>query len=158
VRSVYAGREDDAGPAARAILERAGTDNSLQQEDEIAAWILRDELRVQLLHWMETTPLIVAPVGAVAAFRHDVRKLDVEGQRVSIFRAFSYAQAGNVFDLPAVAVPVGRTRANLPIGVQIIGRPLAEQTVLAAARIIEEIVGGWQRPPEILSMQDDFPL
>jgi Asp-tRNA(Asn)/Glu-tRNA(Gln) amidotransferase A subunit family amidase len=38
----------------------------------------------------------------------------------------------------------------LPIGVQIIGRPFAEETVLVAAAIIEEALGGWQAP-QILS-------
>jgi Asp-tRNA(Asn)/Glu-tRNA(Gln) amidotransferase A subunit family amidase len=35
----------------------------------------------------------------------------------------------------------------LPIGVQIIGRPFAEETVLAVAAIIEEALGGWQLSP-----------
>jgi len=30
--------------------------------------------------------------------------------------------------------------------VQIIGRPFAEETALAAAAIIEEALGGWQAP------------
>jgi Asp-tRNA(Asn)/Glu-tRNA(Gln) amidotransferase A subunit family amidase len=55
------------------------------------------------------------------------------------FRAFSYAQAFNVFDLPVVTVPAGRSNQGLPIGVQIIGRPFAEEMVLAAAEVVEQI-------------------
>ena len=55
-----------------------------------------------------------------------------------MFRAFSYAQAFTVFDLPVVVVPAGRTKEGLPIGVQIAGRPFEEETVLAAARFVEE--------------------
>jgi Asp-tRNA(Asn)/Glu-tRNA(Gln) amidotransferase A subunit family amidase len=55
------------------------------------------------------------------------------------FRAFSYAQAFNVFDLPVVTVPAGRSKDGLPIGVQIVGRPFAEDTVLNAAEIVERV-------------------
>ncbi len=159
VHSVYDGREGEAGSAARAILERANTENLSDDEDEKAAWSARDELRAKLLRWMETTPLIVAPVGAVAAYRHDTnRKVEIDGQAVGIFRAFGYAQAYNVFDLPVVTVPAGRTRENLPVGVQIIGRPDAEKSVLAAARIVEKTLGGWRQPTETLSTGNDFPL
>ena len=69
---------------------------------------------------------------------HDTIKVDVGGTRLNIFRAFSYSQAFNVFDLPSVVVPAGRSTDGLPIGVQIVGRPFAEKTVLAAAAIVEQ--------------------
>jgi Asp-tRNA(Asn)/Glu-tRNA(Gln) amidotransferase A subunit family amidase len=100
----------------------------------------RDRLREELLRWLETTPLIVAPVGATPAYAHDTLKVTVRGQTVGTFRAFSYAQAFNVFDLPVVTVPVGRSNDGLPIGVQVVGRPFAEEMVLRAAEIIEEAI------------------
>ena len=48
---------------------------------------------------METTPLIVAPVGATPAYAHDTLKVNVGGSTMGTFRAFSYAQTFNVFDL-----------------------------------------------------------
>jgi Asp-tRNA(Asn)/Glu-tRNA(Gln) amidotransferase A subunit family amidase len=87
---------------------------------------------------MDQTPLILAPVGATPAFPHDRHKVEVGGKRLSTFRAFSYSQTFNVFDLPVVVIPVGRSAEGLPIGVQVIGRPFAEETVLAAAAIIEQ--------------------
>jgi amidase len=65
---------------------------------------------------------------------------------MSVFRAFSYAQAFNVFDLPVVTVRVGNSKEGLPLGVQIVGRPAAEETVLAAASMLEKALGGWQMP------------
>jgi Asp-tRNA(Asn)/Glu-tRNA(Gln) amidotransferase A subunit family amidase len=56
------------------------------------------------------------------------------------FKAFSYAQTFNVFDLPVVTVPAGRSNDGLPIGVQIVGRPFAEEMILAAAEIVEEAI------------------
>ena len=93
---------------------------------------------------MKSTPIIIAPVGATCAFEHGARRVDVKGESVSVFRAFSYSQTYNVFGLPSVAVPAGRSAHGLPIGVQVIGRPFEEQTVLAVAEIIETALGGWQ--------------
>jgi Asp-tRNA(Asn)/Glu-tRNA(Gln) amidotransferase A subunit family amidase len=151
VRAAYAGREEEAGRAARVILERAGRWGEPPLEKVLAAWEERDRVRGTLLRWMERTPLFVAPVGAVPAFLHEeFGRVEVEGRGVPTFRAFAYAHAANVFDLPAACVPAGRTAAGLPVGVQVVGRPHEERRVLAAARVIEEALGGWQPPPEPL--------
>jgi hypothetical protein len=39
--------------------------------------------------------------------------------------------------LPVVTVPAGKSNEGLPIGVQIVGTPFAEEMVLAAAEIVE---------------------
>ena len=102
--------------------------------------------RAALLDWMKATPLLIAPVGATPAYKNGTLKVMVGERTMSTFRAFSYSQTFNAFDLPAVVVPAGRSMEGLPIGVQIIGRPFAEEMVLAAAAIVEEALGGWQMP------------
>jgi amidase len=142
VCSAYKGREDEAGHAAKLIIDSAAASVPQTLDDFHNAWCERDKARSMLLDWMETTPLVVAPVGAITAFGHDAnRRFTAEGKRFGLFRAFGYAQAANVFDLPAISVPVGRTREGLPIGVQVIGRPLEEWQVLAAAHVLESAVG-----------------
>jgi amidase len=159
VRAAYKGREDEAGRAARVILERAGRWGEPALEDVLKAWEERDRVRAELLRWMERTPLFVAPVGAVPAFRHEeFGRVEFEGRVVPTFRAFSYAHAANVYDLPAAAVPAGRTASGLPVGVQVVGRPFEESRVLDAARVIEEALGGWLPPPENLPNRDANPL
>lgn len=152
VRAVYAGREEVAGRAARVILERAGRWGEPTLEKILSAWEERDRMREALLSWMERTPLFVAPVGAVPAFRHEAfGRVEVEGRSVPTFRAFAHTHAANVFDLPAACVPAGRNSAGLPIGVQVVGRPHEEWRVQATARVLEEALGGWQPPREALS-------
>jgi Asp-tRNA(Asn)/Glu-tRNA(Gln) amidotransferase A subunit family amidase len=112
-------------------------------DEFVKAQVERRDLRAAFIQWMRATPLVIAPVGAVPAFEHGARRVDVEGQGMSVFRAFGYSRAVNVLGFPSVSVPAGRTREGLPIGVQIIGRPFAEEAVLAAASIIEESLGGW---------------
>ncbi|MGB8507634.1 MAG: amidase, partial [Pyrinomonadaceae bacterium] len=65
VTSIYEGRREDAGRAALAVLRRAEKSPAKTSEGERHSWAERDLLRAELLRWMETTPLIVAPVGAV---------------------------------------------------------------------------------------------
>src|SRR5690242_12686187 len=138
LRQSYAGRETEGGSFVSWRLRTADDSPPLSLDEYIANWMERDRLREELLRWMETTPIIIAPVGATPAYEHDTLKVTVRGETFGTFRAFSYAQTFNVFDLPVVTVPVGRSADGLPIGVQIVGRPNAEETVLDVAQIIEE--------------------
>lgn len=134
LRETYAGREEAAGPVARLLLERGAPG----EDDYARAFAERERARAELLEWMGETPLVVCPVGAVAAYAHDTRKVSPDGRTwLGTFQSFSYAHAFSVFDLPAACVPAGRTGAGLHIGVQIAGPPGAEREVLAAARIVE---------------------
>lgn len=144
LRELYNGREAVAGAFVRWRLATADNTPPCPLDEFIQTWRERDRLRTQLVQWLETTPLIVCPVGATPAFDHDAHKVTVAGQTISTFRAFSYSQAFNVFDLPAVTVPAARSAEGLPIGVQIVGGPGQEQTLLAAAAIVEEGLGGWR--------------
>ncbi len=150
LREFYHGREDEAGPLVTPFLrdleDEAKLEVKIDKAEKVAAAVLeREHLREALRRWMKTTPLIVAPVGATRAFEHGAQRLEVNGRSISVWRAFSYSQTFNVFGLPSVVVPAGRSAEGLPIGVQIIGRPFEEQTVLAAAGAIESALGGWKR-------------
>jgi amidase len=151
LRSVYQGQETKAGAVVRSVLASADNVPQPSLDEFINAWSERDILRAELVRWMNATPLIIAPVGAVPAFEHGARRVDVEGQAISIFRAFNYSRICNVLGLPSVSVPAGRAREGLPIGVQIIGRPFEESVVLAAASIIEESLGGWVQPLDMIT-------
>jgi amidase len=140
LRSVYKGREGEGGSFVRWRLGTADEMPAPTLDEYIAGWMERDRLREELLQWMETTPIIIAPVGATPAYPHDTLKVTVRGSTFGTFRAFSYAQTFSVFDLPVVTVPAGRSNEGLPIGVQIAGTPFAEEMVLAAAEIVEKSV------------------
>ena len=140
LRKSYAGREREGGSFVSWRLATADENHARALDEYISNWMERDRLREELLRWMDTTPLILAPVGATPAYAHDTLKVTVKGVTMGTFRAFSYAQAFNVFDLPVVTVPAGRSHDGLPIGVQVVGRPFAEEMVLRAAEIIEEAI------------------
>jgi len=141
LRQAYAGRENEGGSFVSWRLATAHDIPSPTLDEYIANWMERDRLREELLRWMETTPIIIAPVGSTPAYEHDTLKVTVRGTTFGTFRAFSYAQAFNVFDLPVVTVPAKRD-GSLPIGVQIVGLPFAEEMVLTAGAIVEGALRG----------------
>jgi Asp-tRNA(Asn)/Glu-tRNA(Gln) amidotransferase A subunit family amidase len=147
LRNVYAGQGEKGGEFVRWRLATADDRPMPSLDEYINSWLERDRLRATLIDWMQETPLILAPVGTTPAYPHSTQKVSVGDRVLSTFRAFSYSQTFNVFDLPVAVVPAGRTNEGLPVGVQIIGRPFAEETVLAAAALIEEALGGWVAPP-----------
>jgi aspartyl-tRNA(Asn)/glutamyl-tRNA(Gln) amidotransferase subunit A len=54
---------------------------------------------------------------------------------------------GNLAGLPALSLPCGFTKAGLPIGVQVVGRPLEDLRVLALGRIYQESTDWHRRRP-----------
>ncbi|MEK6303611.1 MAG: amidase [Acidobacteriota bacterium] len=142
---MYEGREELMGPlmqTLKAIIQPP------TGEQFLGAWIGRDLLRASVVTEMMDYPIILAPVTAMPAFEHDHQGgFTIEGQEIEYLAAFSYTMTYNLLGLPAAVVPCGRSPEGLPIGVQIVGRPFEEETVLAVAALLEESLGGYQRPP-----------
>jgi len=137
LRGLYKGRESEGGSFVSWRLGTADNTPTPALDEYIAGWMERDRLREELVQWMETTPIIIAPVGATPAYPHETLKVTVRNTTMGTFRAFSYAQTFSVFNLPVVTVPAGKSNDGLPIGVQIAGPPFAEEMILAAAEIVE---------------------
>jgi aspartyl-tRNA(Asn)/glutamyl-tRNA(Gln) amidotransferase subunit A len=55
----------------------------------------------------------------------------------------------DVFGLPAISVPCGFTTSGLPIGLQLVGAPFAETTVLALAHTYEQETEWHKRHPTL---------
>jgi aspartyl-tRNA(Asn)/glutamyl-tRNA(Gln) amidotransferase subunit A len=52
----------------------------------------------------------------------------------------------NLAGLPGVVVPAGLSAEGLPLGLQLIGRPFAEDDLLAVAEVIERAAGFVAKP------------
>ncbi len=52
----------------------------------------------------------------------------------------------NMAGLPGISVPAGFSQDGLPLGLQLIGRPFDEETVLRAAQVIEDAAGPARMP------------
>lgn len=108
--------------------------------------IQRDIFRAELAKFMEGYPIIICAPFCVTAFEHGALEVEIDGSKCPLFEANWPALWVNCAGLPAAVVPAGADREGLPIGVQIVGRAFAEESVLAIARTLEEQLGGFQRP------------
>lgn len=142
---MYKGKEELMGPLMTRLAGIAES-QTMTLDQYMSAWVGRDMLRASVVNEMMDCPIILAPVVAVPAFRHDQHDFEIEGQSVEYLKMFSYAQAYNLLGLPAVVVPCGRSPEGLPIGVQVVGRPFEEEDVLITAALLEESLGGYERP------------
>ena len=109
--------------------------------------IMRDTFRVELAKFMERYPILICPPFCSTAFMEGKQTVDVDGQEYPLFAANWPVLFGNCAGLPGVVVPAGRDAKGLPTGVQVVGRAFAEEEVLAVAKVLEQELGGFQRPP-----------
>jgi amidase len=109
----------------------------------------RGELYQRAARFLGEFDLLVTPAAIVAPFDVDIRALDeVAGVKLdNYYEWYSIAYAVTLTSLPAIALPCGFTRAGLPVGLQIVGPPRGEARVLAAAAMMEQILGIASRLP-----------
>jgi aspartyl-tRNA(Asn)/glutamyl-tRNA(Gln) amidotransferase subunit A len=77
---------------------------------------------------------IVAPTTPTAAFKLG-EKVD---DPLAMYLADIYTVTANLAGIPGISIPVGVTKAKLPIGMQIFGKHFAESTILRVAHAYEK--------------------
>jgi Asp-tRNA(Asn)/Glu-tRNA(Gln) amidotransferase A subunit family amidase len=138
---MIAGRQAMLSPTLEDFLRIAHAEAPLSGEELLTAWGDCDRVRGRLLTEMRQYPVLLMPVCSVPAFRHGEREWNVGGQTVSYLDAMRYTQWFNVLGGPAAVVPVGRSPEDLPIGIQIAGRPYEDEIVLGIAAVLEREFG-----------------
>jgi len=76
---------------------------------------------------------IVTPTTPTAAFKLGEKTDDP----LAMYLADIYTVTGDLVGVPGISVPCGKTRAGLPIGLQVLGRHFDEGTVLQVAHAVE---------------------
>ena len=82
----------------------------------------------------EQVDVIACPTTPTPAFKLGEKTSDP----LAMYLADVYTLPASLAGLPAVSVPCAPTKAGLPVGLQLIGRPLDEETVIRAA-------AGWEK-------------
>jgi amidase len=94
----------------------------------------------------------LCPVNFTPAFPHDPSPFEQrmvptpDGPRRYDEQPFWISHA-SLPGLPAVAAPIGRTAAGLPVGAQIIGPLYEDDTAITLAELTADVVGGYVPPP-----------
>ncbi len=103
----------------------------------------RDLIRKELLKLFEKFDLILSPVAPSTA-----PKLGTSlNNPLEMYLDDAYTTAANLARLPACSCPFGFDKNDLPIGVQLIGKPFGEENLIAAARAFENAAGFNKTPP-----------
>jgi len=143
---MFCDRDSDLSPILREFLGWARARGGHTGESLLAAWLGRDSTREKILLQMRKYPILLCPTAAIPAFRHGEREWQIEGRTVKYLDAWSYCEWFNVLGFPAAVVPIAHSAEGLPIGVQIVGRPWQEESVLSVAAKLEEQRGKWELP------------
>jgi amidase len=107
------------------------------------------EIDAEATRWFERFPVALCPVAPDVAPPVGVFEFPpVDGEPPRPGGKLSLCSYANALGLPAVALPVLRSPAGLPVGVQLMARRGQERTLLALAERLEEALGGWIDPDD----------
>jgi aspartyl-tRNA(Asn)/glutamyl-tRNA(Gln) amidotransferase subunit A len=134
-------------PDVRALLERG---REVTAVDYIKASRVRTMLKKEWRSMFTGIDALLAPTTPVTAPAVGASVVDCDGSVEDVTSALvRLNNPANVVGLPAVTVPCGLGGNGLPIGVQVIGRPFAERTVLRVGRSLEQTSDMPRRMPPL---------
>jgi aspartyl-tRNA(Asn)/glutamyl-tRNA(Gln) amidotransferase subunit A len=89
--------------------------------------------------------VIIGPTSPTAAFRRGEKV----GDPLAMYLSDIYTIGANLAGIAAASIPCGFTKAGLPIGLQILAPPFAEDQLLRVARMYERETDWHTRTPEM---------
>jgi aspartyl-tRNA(Asn)/glutamyl-tRNA(Gln) amidotransferase subunit A len=92
----------------------------------------------------ERCDLLLTPSSPSAAFGLDEKQDDP----VQMYLNDVFTVTANLAGTPGISVPAGRDAKGLPLGLQLLGRPMDEETVFRGAKVLEDAAGWDARPGE----------
>ena len=112
---------------------------------------LRAMLREQVLSALEDVDVLVLPsgVGPAPPVESTPGVTSKEMALAGLNARISFTGPFNLANVPAISVPCGFTESGLPLGLQIVGKPFAEETLFRAAHAYEQATDWHTRRPPI---------
>ncbi|KAG8474053.1 hypothetical protein CXB51_033765 [Gossypium anomalum] len=116
--------------------------------DYVAAQCLRRRIMHYHMEIFKKVDVIVTPTTGMTAPKIPPSALETGESNMQVSGyLMRFILAANLLGLPAITVPVGYDKQGLPIGLQLIGRPWGEATILRLASVIEELCAESRRKP-----------
>lgn len=117
--------------------------------DYVAAQCFRRRLMYHHMEIFKKVDVIVTPTTGMTAPKIPPSALKYGETDIQVTAyLMRFVIAANLLGFPAISVPVGYDKQGLPIGLQLIGRPWAEATILRLASAVEELCGESKKQPE----------
>jgi amidase len=124
---------------------------AVSHPDWVHTGFIRSGLRARWQALFQDVDVVICPPMPTPAFPHDhspqrTRQLDIDGKMVPYLDQGVWAGIATLNGFPATTMPITHG-TDLPIGVQIIGGFLDDNTTIAFAGMIEREFGGFTPPP-----------
>lgn len=141
-------RPEDYGDDVRTLLE-AG--EMLLATQYLQAQRYRALLRAEFLDAFRRVDVFVCPSLPFVATRIGETRVEIEpGRQEDMLSAImQFTGVASLTGLPSMNVPCGFDPHGLPIGMQIIGRPFAEATLLRVGHAFQQATGFHKRAPAL---------
>ena len=112
---------------------------------------LRAMLREQVLAALDDVDVLALPsgVGPAPPVESVPGVPSKETALAGLNARISFTGPFNLANVPAISVPCGFTESGLPLGLQIVGKPFAEETLFRAAHAYEQATTWHTRRPPI---------
>ncbi|MCP4874237.1 MAG: amidase [Gammaproteobacteria bacterium] len=129
---------EQPGEELRGYLTEQGLANANHLDPALVEAI--DDARSRALGFFKDYDAILCPASFAIARPHKASHGDS-------FNDWGYIQIHNLLGWPGVSVRAGSSTEGLPVGVQVVTAPWREDIALALAQQIENLMGGYQKPP-----------
>jgi aspartyl-tRNA(Asn)/glutamyl-tRNA(Gln) amidotransferase subunit A len=94
--------------------------------------------------------ILAGPTLPVTAFPIGTSKIQIGEKKLNLVSLMSqYTRPFNLNGFPAITVPCGFSKDRLPIGLQLVGRPFDEESVLRIAHVYEQDTEWHRQRPDI---------
>lgn len=137
LEQVYvASRSEGLGPEVkrRIMLGTFALSSGYHDEYYGRAQRARAKMAAEFASAFERVDLLMTPTTPGPAFRLGERVDDP----LSMYLSDVFTVPANLTGIPAISIPFGRTSEGLPLGLQMMGRPFAEEQILTVAKWFEE--------------------
>ena len=139
-------RSQDYSPDVRTRLLLGAC---VQASHYLKAQRFRALLRQEMLDVLDRVDALITPTTVLVASKIDEPTVRIDDQEFVVAAHIARAtRPFNMTGLPAISVPCGFTPEGLPIGLQIVGRPFEETTVLHVAYAYEQSTAWHERHPK----------
>ena len=129
---------------------------TISHKDWFALSLQRLKARLAWREYFKTHDAFLMPANCVAAFAHNqernmwARVVESSDKPRYYAETFKWISIATLAGCPVTVIPAGKTKANLPVGIQIMGPYMEDGTSLDVAIKMEKVLGGFVPPPEFL--------
>ncbi len=133
------------------VRERLLTGATILGVEYVRAQQYRNLLRQEVQKSMQRLDALITPTTPIVAPKIGEKTVSIDGVEREVLKILAhYTRPWNLTGQPAISIPCGFTEADLPIGLQIVGKAFDEATILRLAYAYEQHTSWHERRPALV--------